>query len=91
MLWWSLVETGVGYLTACLPTLHFLLDRAALRSLSSKIRSKASLSSLSSRSTKTQEKSIPDSNGDLESGEQHSRDSEDDRADDRSIAPSQVV
>ena len=81
----------MGYLTACLPTLQALLDRPALRSLSNKIRSKASLSSLSSRSTKTQEKSLSDSTQELENGGQHPRDSNDALEDRRSVAPSTAV
>ena len=91
MLWWGLVEVGVGYLTAYLPTLQALLDRPALRSLSNKIRSKASLSSLSSRRTKMQEKSLSDSTQQLESGEQRPRDSNDAPEGRRSVAPSTAV
>ena len=50
MLWWNLVEAGLGLLASCLPTLWFLFRKATLRSVIKSLRSLLPSVSLHSQS-----------------------------------------
>ena len=48
ILYWSMIEAGLGIIAACLPTLHFLVRKTSIASIVNSVRSAFSLPSLNS-------------------------------------------
>jgi hypothetical protein len=53
LLYWSMIETGLALIAACLPTLHYIVARSSIKAMLSSVRSAIGLNSAGSRSTTT--------------------------------------
>ena len=52
ILYWSMIEAGLGIIAACLPTLHFLVRKTSIASIVNSMRSAFSLPSMNSEGSK---------------------------------------